>query len=67
MKENNNKEANIFLINKYIESLSKKEKEALEIAKMQLESSFNIEKSIGYLNWIKEGDDVGDISAKPPF
>ena len=39
---------------KYIESLSKQEKKALEIAKEQLESSFCLEKSIGYLNYLQK-------------
>tara|TARA_B100001093_G_scaffold504267_1_gene559828 strand:+ start:604 stop:780 length:177 start_codon:yes stop_codon:yes gene_type:complete len=39
---------------KYIESLSQQEKEALEIAKKQLESSFCLEKSIGYLNYLQK-------------
>ena len=39
------------LIEKYIESLNALEKIALEIARNQLESSFNIEKSIGFLEW----------------
>ena len=30
------------------------EKKALEIAKEDLGSSFNIEKSIGYLSWLKK-------------
>jgi hypothetical protein len=38
----------------YILSLNEMEKKALEIAKSHLESSFNIEKSIGYLNWLKK-------------
>lgn len=39
---------------KYIESLSQQEKKALEIAKKQLESSFCLEKSIGYLNYLQK-------------
>lgn len=35
----------------YINSLDEKEKTALKIAQEQLGSSFNIEKSIGYLKW----------------
>ena len=42
------------LIEKYLNSLNKQEKQALEIAKKQLESSFSIEKSIGYLKFKKE-------------
>ena len=41
-------------INKYIASLNEIEKIALKIAKEDLGSSFNIEKSIGFLNWLKK-------------
>ena len=41
-------------IQKYIKQLSFMEKKALEIAKEDLGSSFNIEKSIGYLSWLKK-------------
>tara|TARA_B100001063_G_scaffold46185_2_gene40038 strand:+ start:3564 stop:3722 length:159 start_codon:yes stop_codon:yes gene_type:complete len=41
-------------IKKYIKSLSELEKKALMIAKEDLGSSFNIEKSIGYLSWLKK-------------
>ena len=40
------------LVEEYINSLSNIEKEALEIAKIQLESSFNIEKSIGFIKFL---------------
>ena len=39
------------LIQLYLNSLSNDEKIILEIAKKQLESSFNIEKSLGFLKW----------------
>ena len=42
------------LAEKYIKQLSMMEKKALEIAKEDLGSSFNIEKSIGYLSWLKK-------------
>ena len=42
------------LIEMYMKSLSPTELKALEIAKTQLESSFDIEKSIGYLNWLND-------------
>ena len=42
------------IINKYINSLNELQKVALKIAKEDLGSSFNIEKSIGFLNWIKK-------------
>lgn len=42
------------LITKYINSLNPIEKEALNIAKEQLKSSFCLEKSIGFLEFKKE-------------
>ena len=39
------------LINKYIESLDDKEKIAINIAKDHLKSSFNLEKSIGFIKF----------------
>lgn len=42
------------IINKYMNSLNELQKVALKIAKEDLGSSFNIEKSIGFLNWIKK-------------
>ena len=42
------------MIKKYIKSLTSIEKKALTIAKEDLGSSFNIEKSIGYLSWLKK-------------
>ena len=39
------------LIQQYICSLSKEEKQTMEIAKSHLGTSFNIKRSIGYLNW----------------
>jgi hypothetical protein len=41
-------------LNKYLTSLNEIEKIALKIAKEDLGSSFNIEKSIGFLNWLKK-------------
>jgi len=41
-------------VTKYLNSLSEIECKALEIAKMQLESSFCIEKSIGFLEFLKK-------------
>ena len=38
---------------KYIESLSDKEKIGIEIAKKQLGSSFCLERSLGYLEYLK--------------
>ncbi len=42
------------LINEYIKQLSSTEKKALEIAKRNLESSFDIEKSLGFIDWMKK-------------
>jgi hypothetical protein len=42
------------IIDKYVETLNDIEKIALQIAKEDLGTSFNIEKSIGFLNWIKK-------------
>tara|TARA_B110001450_G_scaffold71541_1_gene67830 strand:+ start:515 stop:664 length:150 start_codon:yes stop_codon:yes gene_type:complete len=41
-------------VDKYLQSLNDIEKIAIKIAKEDLGSSFDIEKSIGFLNWIKE-------------
>lgn len=41
-------------VERYIESLNELEKKAYEIAKSDLESSFDIVKSIGFLKWIKK-------------
>ena len=40
-------------VSKYLNSLSEIEYKALEIAKKQLESSFCLEKSIGFLEFLK--------------
>ena len=40
-------------VKQYIKQLSEKEKIIYEIAKEHLKSSFNIEKSNGYLEWLK--------------
>ena len=51
-KEENKKEENIKeKRNKYIVELDEKEKLALEIAKDHLKSSFDLEKSIDFINW----------------
>lgn len=44
------------LIKEYIDQLTADEKIVLDIAKKQLQSSFSIEKSIGFLSWIKNKD-----------
>jgi len=38
-------------ISKYIKSLTEQEAQTLEIAKSHLGTSFNIKKSIGFLEW----------------
>ena len=40
-------------IDEYIKQLDEKEKLVLKIAKENLESSFDIKKSIGFLKWNK--------------
>lgn len=42
------------LIKKYIESLTSYEKQAYDIAENHLESSFDVEKSIGFLKYLSE-------------
>lgn len=37
----------------YLESLTPKEKQAYEIAKSYLGTLFTLEKTTGYINWIK--------------
>ena len=49
----NNSSSNNELITNYINSLSPIELKALEIAKQQLQSSFDIEKTIGFLEFLK--------------
>ena len=41
------------LVNEYISSLDELEMKAYNIAKEFLETSFDIEKSIGYQEWLK--------------
>ena len=40
-------------VEKYIEQLSDVEKQAMEIAKTNLKTSFDIEKSLGFIEWLK--------------
>ena len=42
------------IIQMYLNSLTNIEKIALKIAEEDLDTSFNIEKSIGFLNWLKK-------------
>ena len=39
------------IVDKYIQSLNDNERKALEIAKNHLESSFDIEKSVGFIKF----------------
>jgi hypothetical protein len=41
------------IINEYINNLNEQELIVLNIAKTQLETSFDISKSIGFIEWIK--------------
>ena len=41
------------LIQKYINQLSEVDKIAMQIAKENLKTSFDIEKSLGYKDWLK--------------
>ena len=50
---NNTSNNNNELIASYINSLNAIELKALEIAKQQLQSSFDVEKSIGFLEFLK--------------
>tara|TARA_Y100000996_G_C22286733_1_gene546356 strand:- start:23 stop:163 length:141 start_codon:yes stop_codon:yes gene_type:complete len=40
------------LIKSYIDQLTPQEKKVMEIAQKNLGSSFNIEKSIGFISWL---------------
>jgi hypothetical protein len=42
------------LLEKYIETLSEKERKSYLIAKEHLGTSFQLEKSVGFLQWIKK-------------
>ena len=42
------------LCNEYEKQLTEQEKKALEIAKRCLESSFDMEKTIGFQEWVKK-------------
>ncbi len=46
------------LVNDYISSLSELELMALKIAREDLETSFNIRKSIGFNNWLKNKKEI---------
>lgn len=42
----------------YLKTLNEKEKKGYEIAKSHLGMSFDLEKSIGYLEWKKKNQDT---------
>tara|TARA_B100000902_G_C27315007_1_gene920708 strand:- start:894 stop:1070 length:177 start_codon:yes stop_codon:yes gene_type:complete len=42
------------LIQEYISTLSPLETQVMEIAKQDLEKSFDIRKSIGFISWLKK-------------
>ena len=46
------------IVQKYLNTLSVIEKKALFIAQRNLESSFNLKKSIGYMEWLKKMDSM---------
>ena len=54
LKQQNEKQNEKQNIEQYISTFSSMEKRAFEIAKKNLESSFDIEKSIGFCEWKKE-------------
>ena len=51
---NNNNNNNEILIQKYYDSLTEIDKLAFKIAQEQLESSFDVEKTIGFIKWNSE-------------
>jgi hypothetical protein len=54
MKLYNNMDNEEKLQQTYLDSLTEKEKKGYEIAKSHLGMSFDLEKSIGYLEWKKQ-------------
>lgn len=46
------------IIDNYVKSLSEKEKKGLEIAKSHLGMSFQLEKSLGYLEYKKNAEET---------
>ena len=46
------------LYDEYLGQLSEKEKLAYEIAKSHLKSSFSLERSIGYMEWLKKREEI---------
>lgn len=46
----------------YLESLTPKEKQAYEIAKSYLGTLFTLEKTTGYINWMKSTSNVSSAT-----
>jgi len=46
------------MLRQYVEQLTEIEQIVLDIAKDQLESSFSLEKSIGFMEWCKKKNNV---------
>ena len=51
------------LVEEYIAQMKPEEKKAYEIAKQNLESSFDIEKSIGFLEFKQKNQRVDSLNA----
>lgn len=53
MENPESKVASLSLLDQYLETLSEKERKSYEIAKEHLGMSFQLDKSVGYLKWLK--------------
>ena len=53
-----NKESQMQICNDYLKSMTAKELKAYEIAKSHLGDSFQLEKSIGFIDWMKKNSQV---------
>ena len=51
------------LLEQYIDSLSEKERKSYEIAREHLGMSFQLEKSVGYLKWLKTQVAIPSLSS----
>jgi hypothetical protein len=49
------------LLQQYIKSLDEKELQAYHIAKSHLGSSFNLEKSVGFLKWLEKQNQLSSF------
>jgi len=52
-------------LEEYIRSMNEKHRQGYLIAKSHLGSSFDIEKSLGYLEWLKEREKEKEIDREP--